>query len=106
MGSKRRDEQPEGSKQPQSRPRPRYDVIVYKGFEKDLAKLPAKDQRRVAVAINELAIEPRPQGCLKLAGEDGLYRIRVGDYRVIYQIKDGELRVLVVKLANRKDAYS
>jgi mRNA interferase RelE/StbE len=85
-------------------PNPRYEVIVYKGFEKALAKLPTKDQRRVAAAIEGLATDPRPQGVLKLQGEEELYRIRVGDYRVIHQIKDGELRVLVIKLANRKDA--
>jgi mRNA interferase RelE/StbE len=86
-------------------PNPRYDVVVYKGFAKDLAKLPTKDQRRVASALSELEHDPRPQGVLKLQGEEDLYRIRVGDYRVIYQIRDQRLLVLVVKLANRKDAY-
>lgn len=78
---------------------------VYKGFSKDLAKLPIRDQRRIAAAISTLETDPRPLGVLKLAVEDGLYRIRVGDYRIIYQIHDRELIVLVVTLANRKDAY-
>jgi mRNA interferase RelE/StbE len=55
--------------------------------------------------IYSLEIAPRPSGCKKLKGGEGLYRIRVGDYRVIYEIEDAKLVVVVVKIGNRKDIY-
>ncbi|MBI3466327.1 MAG: type II toxin-antitoxin system RelE/ParE family toxin [Planctomycetes bacterium] len=48
---------------------------------------------------------PRPHGCVKLTGYDNRWRIRIGDYRVVYEIHDAELRVLVIRAAHRKDVY-
>ena len=56
-------------------------------------------------AILALAENPRPPGCLKLSGEESLWRIRVGDYRVVYQVQDAVLLVLVVKLGHRREIY-
>ena len=56
-------------------------------------------------AVDKLRSNPRPPGCVKLQGEDVLWRIRVGDYRVVYAIREEELIVLVVKVAHRKDVY-
>jgi mRNA interferase RelE/StbE len=62
--------------------------------------LPAQEQERLQPKIDALATEPRPIGVIKLAGEEDLYRIRVGDYRIIYSIQDAQLLVLVVKIGH------
>jgi mRNA interferase RelE/StbE len=89
-----------------NQPEPRPYAIEFKPqARKQLRKLPAAQRQRIMDKINELALNPRPEGCLKLAGEENLWRIRVGDYRVVYSIHDAELRVLVVRAAHRKDVY-
>jgi mRNA interferase RelE/StbE len=81
-------------------------VVAFKpSADKALRKLPSKVQERIALATKELRDDPRPRGCKKLKGEDNLWRIRVGDYRVVYTIKDDQLIVLVVRVAHRKDVY-
>ena len=62
-------------------------------------------KRRIVKALRSLETNPRPPGCLKMQGNDDLYRIRVGDYRVLYQIQDAVLVVLVVEIGNRRDVY-
>lgn len=59
---------------------------------------------RVDAAILDLAENPRPPGCKKLAGRDA-WRIRIGDYRVIYEIHDGKLVIIVLELGHRRDVY-
>lgn len=83
----------------------RYSVILKPSAVKQLDKLPMKARLRVIAALEALERNPRPVGCLKLEGEADLYRIRVGDFRVVYTIEDQRLQVLVVRVANRKDAY-
>jgi len=61
--------------------------------------------RRLTQSLRNLGENPRPVGCVKLAGPDALYRIRVGDYRIIYQIRDSELLVLVVVIGHRREIY-
>ncbi len=56
-------------------------------------------------AIDGLAIDPRPSGVVKLSGEENLYRVRAGDYRIVYSIQDAALLVLIVKVGDRKDVY-
>ncbi|MBI4480532.1 MAG: type II toxin-antitoxin system RelE/ParE family toxin [Acidobacteria bacterium] len=70
-----------------------------------LQKLPSEIRVRVAAVLSALSTEPRPRGVRKLSGEESLYRIRVGDYRVIYQIRDKELIVLVLKIGHRREVY-
>ncbi len=82
-----------------------YRVEVKKSAVKEIAALPKRDQRRVVRAIDALSDEPRPEGVRKLTGAEDAYRIRVGDYRIIYQIVDEVLTVLVIRVAHRKDAY-
>ena len=82
-----------------------YRVEVKKSAVKEIAALPRRDQRRVVRAIDALADEPRPEGVRKLTGAEDVYRIRVGDYRIIYQIADNVLTVLVVRVGHRKDVY-
>jgi len=81
-----------------------YQVELSKKAEKTLAKLPRKDINRIKTAIDKLAFEPRPPGAKKLVGRDD-FRIRVGIYRVIYNIKDNLLLIEVVAIGHRRDIY-
>lgn len=83
----------------------RYSIRFKPSAERELKDLSRKEQIRIAKRISDLADEPRPFGSKKLSGEENFYRIRSGDYRVIYQIQDRILLVLVVKIAHRREAY-
>ncbi|HEV2946874.1 MAG TPA: type II toxin-antitoxin system RelE/ParE family toxin [Gemmataceae bacterium] len=83
----------------------RYEVIFKPSAEKALHKLPETVQRRIVAAVEGLQDDPRPPGSVKLSGELDLWRIRVGDYRLVYTIDDDELIVLVVRIGHRKDVY-
>jgi mRNA interferase RelE/StbE len=72
---------------------------------KALAKVPPPHRQRIAKIIDRLRTNPRPRGSVKLAGLQELYRIRVGEYRVIYQVRDDVLLVLVVRIGGRGDVY-
>jgi mRNA interferase RelE/StbE len=67
--------------------------------------LPRSIQIRLVRAVYALADDPRPAGCKKLVGDKNLWRVRVGDYRILYEIHDKRLLVLVVRVAHRKDVY-
>ncbi|HXG71354.1 MAG TPA: type II toxin-antitoxin system RelE/ParE family toxin [Gemmatimonadaceae bacterium] len=82
-----------------------YRVVVTPAAERKLAKLPRQAREMVAAALVTLGTNPRPVGCVKLAGRDDLWRMRVRQYRVIYQILDAELIVTIVKVGDRKDVY-
>jgi mRNA interferase RelE/StbE len=82
-----------------------YTVQLAAAAQRQLRGLPQAVLNRLLPRIADLANEPRPQGCKKLQGEIELYRVRVGEYRVIYAIDDDALTVLVVKIADRKEAY-
>ncbi len=71
---------------------------------RELETLPKKDRVRVVARIQKLSAEPRPPGSEKLSGHE-LYRLRQGDYRVVYSIEDADLIVLVVKIGHRKEVY-
>ena len=72
---------------------------------RDLKKLPAQVRARLKGPIDVLARTPRPPGAIKLGGEEDTYRIRVGSYRVLYEIHDQIHLVIVMKVADRKEAY-
>ena len=82
-----------------------YRIELTPAANRELRKLPAEARRRVSRRIDGLASEPRPAGVEKLAGADGLYRVRVGDYRVVYTIADEVLIVVVVRIGHRRDVY-
>ena len=82
-----------------------YRVAVTPAAERQLAKLPRSAREMIAAVLVALGTNPRPTGCIKLTGSDGLWRIRVKQYRVIYQILDAELIVTIVKVGDRKDVY-
>lgn len=81
-----------------------YRVSLKQSVLKDLRPLPADDRARIMERIGALAQDPRPQGCEKLSALER-YRIRVGDYRIVYAIEDAELVVWVVRVGHRRDAY-
>lgn len=72
---------------------------------RDLKAIARPDQIRIAKRIDGLTENPRPYGVRKLGGEEDLYRIRVGDFRVIYTIENRRLVVLVIRIGNRRDVY-
>ena len=86
--------------------RPRhYEVPLVATARRELLKLPAKMRVRVVDAIRALGADPRPSGCKKLAGNAAYYRVSVGDYRVLYEVRDREILVLVIKIGHRRDVY-
>ena len=82
-----------------------YRVVLTPAAELQFAKLSYQAREMIAAALMALATNPRPPGCVKLAGAEDLWRIRVRQYRVIYQIHDNQLIVTVVKIGDRKDVY-
>ncbi|MFN2455793.1 MAG: type II toxin-antitoxin system RelE/ParE family toxin [Pyrinomonadaceae bacterium] len=82
-----------------------YEVLILRRAQKQLADLPKADYGRVRDAVAALADNPRPVGCKKLTGREG-WRIRSGDYRVIYEIEDVQRKVTVLHIGHRRDVYS
>lgn len=82
-----------------------YRIEFVRSAEKSFLDLPVHDQKLIRKKVDALAHDPRPMGSIRLSGEDGLYRIRSGDYRVIYMVQDKILLVLVVKIGPRRDVY-
>ncbi len=82
-----------------------YRVIVKPSADKALQRLPLEAQRRIVAKLAELAVEPRPASVVKLAGDENLWRIRVGVYRVGYVINDSEVMVHVLVINHRREAH-
>jgi len=83
-----------------------YRLLIKPSAAKEVEKVGSKrDRRRIVQKIGGLAAEPRPSGAEKLAGYDDRYRMRQGNYRVVYLIDDARLEVTVYKVGHRKDVY-
>ena len=82
----------------------RYSIFLKESVRKDLSDVPAQELKRIVERIGLLSDDPRPQGCEKLSGQER-YRIRQGNYRIIYSIQDAELTVWVVKVGHRREVY-
>jgi mRNA interferase RelE/StbE len=82
-----------------------YTVVIQDSASKALRKLDKPVRERVAAAIDALADDPRPAGIKAIVGEHGSFRIRVDDYRVLYEVEDDRLVVLVVKIGHRSTVY-
>ena len=82
-----------------------YRIEIKASASKELKNLPHQIVSRIVAAIGDLAEDPYPQGVRKLAGFDQTYRIRVGDYRVIYDVFESKLIVEIIRVRHRKDAY-
>lgn len=83
----------------------KYNIVFKKSVAKDLRSIPASDVKRILKRINNLAENPRFAGCTKLSGQER-YRVRQGNYRILYEIKDDQLVISVVKVAHRSSVYN
>ncbi len=82
----------------------KYSIEIKKSAIKELNAIVKKDLKRILSKIRSLAFDPRPMGCVRLSGQER-YRLRQGDYRILYSIEDDVCVVYVVKIAHRKDVY-
>ena len=82
-----------------------YDVRLRPAARRALRRLDRPVQRRILDALTDLGMDPRPHGTKALVGGEGLLRIRIGDYRVVYEVQDDQLIVLVVTLGHRRLVY-
>ena len=81
-----------------------YRIVIKKSAAKEIEKIQKKDRIRVIEKIRSLSNDPQPEGSKKLSGQEK-YRIRQGDYRILYQIIDDKLIITVVKIGHRRDVY-
>ena len=81
-----------------------YNIVIKQSVAKDLRPIPNKDVKRILQRIEQLAQDPRPPGSEKLSGEEK-YRVRQGDYRILYRIEDEIVTVFIVKIGHRRDVY-
>jgi mRNA interferase RelE/StbE len=81
-----------------------YTVSILRRAQKELQRIAQEDYERVCEAMRSLAHNPRPIGCLALTGRTG-WRIRVGDYRIIYEIDDAQYTVTILHVGHRRDIY-
>ena len=81
-----------------------YRVLIAKSAARELEAVPLKNRRRIIARIRALSDDPRPPGCEKLSGEDK-YRVRQGDYRILYEIADADVVVTVIRVGNRRDVH-
>ena len=84
---------------------PEYRIVIATSAAREFRALPAAVQARVRKAVDALATNPRPRGTVKIRGEADLFRIRVGDYRVIFHVYDTENMVDITHIRHRRDAY-
>lgn len=82
----------------------KYKITFKKSVSKDLQSIPNQDVDRILKRIDKLADDPRADGCIKLSGHEN-YRVRLGLYRVIYEIRDDVLVVNIVKVGHRSNVY-
>lgn len=82
----------------------RYRIEIKKSAVKEINAIQKKDLKKLIIKIRSLSVDPRPKRCVKLSGQEW-YRIRQGDYRILYSIEDELLVVYIVKISHRKDVY-
>jgi mRNA interferase RelE/StbE len=81
-----------------------FEIFFKKSVWKELKRIPKNDLRRILSRIDKLGDNPRPAGCEKLTSME-LYRVRQGEYRIVYSIQDNELTIWVIKVGHRKNVY-
>ena len=82
-----------------------YKVIITSRAERELKRLDRHIKNRIVTIILALSSEPRPSGCLKVKSEEGVWRVRTGDWRVGYQIDDANQEVTVIRIGHRREFY-
>jgi mRNA interferase RelE/StbE len=83
-----------------------YRIEFLKTAQKELLKLPKEIQQRIATKIDSLLVDPYPPDTKKLKNGNGRFRIRIGDYRIIYRLEEDRLIILIIKIGHRRDVYS
>ena len=81
-----------------------YTIIIPNSVKKDLDRVPDSVFKKVLTVLHQLEINPRPSGCKKLKGRNA-WRVRTGDYRIIYEIEDENVKIILVKIRHRKEVY-
>lgn len=81
-----------------------YKLLIKPSAAKELEALPKRDRGRIVTKIRSLSVEPRPPGCEKLSAHD-VYRVRRGNYRVLYTVQDADLMVVVIAIGHRREVY-
>ena len=82
----------------------RYELVIRPSVQKDVNRIPSGDLKKILSRIERLRDDPRPEGSVKLSGLE-YYRVRQGNYRIVYEIQDGRLVVIVIKVGHRKEVY-
>lgn len=82
----------------------RYEIEFKRSVDKDVRGIPASDLKKILLKIDSLRDNPRPPGSVKLAGEE-YYRIRQGAYRIVYEVQDTKLVIVVIKIGHRREIY-
>ncbi|MCQ3811867.1 MAG: type II toxin-antitoxin system RelE/ParE family toxin [Acidimicrobiia bacterium] len=83
----------------------RHRVEIARQALKSIARLPRREQQRVRAAVDLLAEESRPPSCVALTGEESAYRVRVGDYRILYEVIDARLVIQAIRVGHCRDVY-
>ena len=83
-----------------------YQITFARSARKELEGLEAKFVKKIFPIIEQLSENPRPKGCRKLQGKENLWRLRVGDYRIIYSTNDNEKLIDIIRIRHRKESYS
>jgi mRNA interferase RelE/StbE len=82
-----------------------YSITLAPSAARQLRKFDPDARRRIQAALELLAVEPRPPAAIRLVGGSGEWRVRTGDYRIVYEIKDGQLLILVLRIGHRREIY-
>lgn len=82
-----------------------YELYLERAAERDLKRLSTEDFRRIVKHLKALADDPRPPGCRKISGSKNDWRVRVGPYRILYEINKGAKTVKVMRIIHRREAY-
>jgi mRNA interferase RelE/StbE len=82
-----------------------YEIVLARSARREIERIPIQMARRIFARIERLAMEPRPPGTRKLHGSDDLFRVRSGDYRIIYRVLESDAIVDVIAVRHRSDAY-
>jgi len=83
----------------------KYRIEISATAERQLKKIRREDKVRILRSISLLASDPRPSGCRKMSGYDDIYRLRIGDYRVIYEVDGRRIIVVILKIGHRREVY-
>jgi len=82
-----------------------YSIRLQPSVEKDVRHIAGTDLRRIFERIEALADDPFPRGVVKLSGAEGLYRVRAGDYRIVYEVEHSSSQIIVQHIRHRRDVY-